>query len=72
MSAAQITVRINGDVRAVPAGLTLDAVLRHCGYEPRLVVVEFNGEILSRSRWPEQVVVDGDGLEIVTIVGGGS
>ena len=69
---AAITVRLNGESRVVPAGLVLEALLRHCGYEPRLVVVEFNGEILPRGRWPEQLVADGDGLEIVTIVGGGS
>ena len=68
----EIRVRINGDDQRLPADLHLEQVLRHCGYEPRLVVVEFNGEILSRSRWPDQAVVDGDSLEIVTIVGGGS
>jgi sulfur carrier protein len=68
----EIRVRINGDDQSLPAGLHLETMLRHCGYEPRLVVVEFNGEILPRSRWPDQAVVDGDSLEIVTIVGGGS
>jgi len=67
-----IQLRINGDPRAVPPGLSLEAVLHHCGYQPRLVVVEFNGDILPRGRWQEQAVVDGDSLEIVTIVGGGS
>jgi len=37
-----------------------------------LVVVEFNGLILTPDRWAEQQVKDGDSLEIVTIVGGGS
>jgi sulfur carrier protein len=36
-----------------------------------LVVVEFNGEILPRQRWGQQLVADGDQLEVVTIVGGG-
>ena len=72
MSTAWITVRLNGEALEVPPDLNLEDLLRHCGYEPRLVVVEFNGEILPRSRWPEQAVVSGDSLEIVTIVGGGS
>jgi sulfur carrier protein len=42
------------------------------GYEPRLVVVEFNGEILPRERWATQPVGESDVLEVVTIVGGGS
>lgn len=69
---ALVAVRINGEDLEVPAGLHLEGLLRHCGYEPRLVVVEFNGEILPRRHWPEQVVAAGDRLEIVTIVGGGS
>lgn len=72
MTEALLMVRINGEACQVPAGLTLEALLRHAGYEPRLVVVEFNGEILPRSRWSEQAVQAGDALEIVTIVGGGS
>ena len=68
----EIRVRINGDYQRLQADLHLEQVLRHCGYEPLLVVVEFNGEILPRSGWPDQAVVDGDSLEIVTIVGGGS
>jgi len=42
------------------------------GHHPKLVVVEFNGLILTPDRWAEQAVQDGDSLEIVTIVGGGS
>jgi len=47
-------------------------LLEHLGYRPQLVVVEFNGTILPRQRWPEQPVREADGLEVVTIVGGGS
>jgi sulfur carrier protein len=34
--------------------------------------VEYNGLILTPERWEAQQVQDGDNLEIVTIVGGGS
>jgi sulfur carrier protein len=47
-------------------------VLRHFGYEPRLVVVEFNGDILPRTAWAQQAVGEDAVLEVVTIVGGGS
>jgi sulfur carrier protein len=50
----------------------LPAVLEALGYRPQLVVVEFNGAILTRSAWPQQPVVETDVLEVVTIVGGGS
>ncbi|HJN36977.1 MAG: sulfur carrier protein ThiS [Prochlorococcus sp.] len=69
----QITV--NGEQRLLepetePA--TLDRVIELLGHHPRLIVVEFNGTILVPSLWTQQQVSDGDILEIVTIVGGGS
>jgi len=67
-----IALRVNGEERMAPAGLGLDRVLEALGYQPRLVVVEFNGSILSRQHWPSQPVVESDVLEVVTIVGGGT
>jgi len=67
----QLTV--NGEQRDLQAGLTqLDQVVEALGHHPKLVVVEFNGLILTPDLWAQQQVKDGDSLEIVTIVGGGS
>jgi sulfur carrier protein len=41
------------------------------GMNPRLVAVEYNGEILHRQFWETTEIADGDVLEVVTIVGGG-
>jgi sulfur carrier protein len=70
--ADSIRIQVNGESRSCPAGLRLEAVLAELGYHPRLVVVEFNGEILPRRQWPAQEVQESDVLEVVTIVGGGS
>ena len=67
-----IPVQLNGEERLSPAGLSLEAFLHQCGYEPRLVVVEFNGSILPRRHWSGQPLRAGDVLEVVTIVGGGT
>lgn len=67
-----IAITVNGEARRCPAGLTLPALLEQLGYRPQLVVVEYNGTILRRRDWPEQVVGESDVLEVVTIVGGGS
>ena len=67
-----ITLQVNGEARQCSAGLNLEQVLAELGYQPRLVVVEFNGVILSRQAWPTQSVVESDVLEVVNIVGGGS
>jgi sulfur carrier protein len=67
----QLTV--NGEQRRLEADLTrLDQVVEALGHHPKLVVVEFNGLILTPDLWAGQEVKDGDSLEIVTIVGGGS
>ena len=67
-----IEIRVNGEATSCPEGLNLVEMLEHLGYRPQLVVVEFNGLILTPDRWADQAVQDGDSLEIVTIVGGGS
>jgi len=67
-----ITLQVNGDQRVCSDGLNLEQALLELGYQPRLVVVEFNGTILPRQLWPAQSVVESDVLEVVTIVGGGS
>jgi thiamine biosynthesis protein ThiS len=69
--AAEITVRINGDDRAVPAGLSVAALLEHLGLSPRMVVVEQNGDILRRDVLAAAAVREGDHLELVHFVGGG-
>ncbi|MCY7284518.1 MAG: sulfur carrier protein ThiS [Cyanobacteria bacterium CAN_BIN43] len=68
---AVITLQINGDRRACPPQTCLPELLSQLGMNPRLVAVEYNGEILHRQFWDETEVQEGDRLEIVTIVGGG-
>ncbi len=68
-------ITINGEVKCFEASLkllTLQALITHLGHNPRLVVVEFNGKILNPEKWKKQPITEGDNLEIVTIVGGGS
>lgn len=67
-----ITINVNGERMACPAGLDLKGVLSHLGFHPDLVVVELNGTILPRSQWPGRMVVESDAMEVVTIVGGGA
>lgn len=70
-SQASITVQVNGQSQQCSAETTLPAFLVEMGLNPRLVAVEYNGEILHRQFWEETVMAEGDRLEIVTIVGGG-
>lgn len=66
-----IALQINGEPRHCAPHTTLPALLTQVGLNPRLVAVEYNGEILHRQFWDTTEIQPGDRLEIVTIVGGG-
>ena len=66
-----VTIQVNGQAVAVPAGQMLTTCLEQLGYDLRLVALEFNGEILHRQYWLRTRIGEGDVLEVVTIVGGG-
>ena len=66
-----VEVRLNGEDREVPEGLTVRELLEHLELNPSLVVVERNREILERKRYGEVPVEPGDTLELVHFVGGG-
>lgn len=67
-----ITIWLNGESRDVPDGLTLQALLEWLKLPVDRVAVERNMEIVPRARWRETTIVDGDRLEVVHFVGGGS
>lgn len=63
-------VRINGT--AVDAhGKTLEEYLAETDYDPRLIAVEHNEEIVPKARYREIILQDGDVVEIVCFMGGG-
>jgi thiamine biosynthesis protein ThiS len=66
-----LTLRINGEERAVPGPMTVAQLLAHLGIEARQVAVERNRAIVRRGEHATTVLADGDQLEIVTFVGGG-
>ncbi|MEB3177454.1 MAG: sulfur carrier protein ThiS [Nostocaceae cyanobacterium] len=68
---SQITLLLNGETRTCSSQTPLPDLLQQMGFNPRLVAVEYNGEILHRQFWSGTRVKQGDRLEIVTIVGGG-
>ena len=70
-TANTITVQVNGEAQTCNAQTLLPDLLTQLELNPRLIAVEYNGEILHRQYWNETQMQSGDRLEIVTIVGGG-
>ena len=51
---------------------TLSALVQSLGMKPDRVAIELNREIVPRDRWSQTNLHDGDRLEIVHFVGGGT
>ena len=66
-----IALQVNGETCTCNENSSLPEVLAQLGFNPRLVAVEYNGEILHRQFWTDTLIQAGDRLEVVTIVGGG-
>lgn len=67
-----MTLHINGEPREFPDGLSLSALIAQLGMKAGRVAVELNMEIVPRSSWDATRLKDGDKLEIVHFVGGGT
>jgi len=66
-----MTLTINGEARTT-AARTLTDLISELGMNPDRVAIELNREIVPRDRWPQTTLQEGDQLEIVHFVGGGS
>ncbi|MBI4354764.1 MAG: sulfur carrier protein ThiS [Candidatus Omnitrophica bacterium] len=63
---------VNGERKMVPEGITAVKLLEHLKVQPEQVVVEVNLEIVKRAQLAGTMLKDGDQVEIVRLVGGGS
>ena len=67
-----MTIVLNGDPFEVAGPLTLTALLAQLNIDPRRVAVEHNLTVVKRADYERTHVHDGDEIEIVNFVGGGS
>ncbi len=66
-----VPITLNGEPREVPDGSTIAELLEELEINNRYCAVERNQEIVPREEHSEALVVAGDQIEIVTLVGGG-
>jgi sulfur carrier protein len=64
-------IRVNGEDRRVPGGISVADMVNELGLDPLRVAVERNLEVIPRSTLGQVSVEDGDDYEIVHFVGGG-
>jgi thiamine biosynthesis protein ThiS len=63
---------INGEDRQFDSVSNIFSLLERLGMKPDRVAVELNRDLVPRERWTSTHLSDGDKLEIVHFVGGGS
>ena len=67
-----MNLQVNGKAMELSDGASAAALLKQLRIEPEGVVVEVNLTILKRAQLPETLLKEGDQVEIVHFVGGGS
>ena len=67
-------IRVNGKEKKIElenGKALLSQTLELLGYKRNTVVVEVNELIINSKKWENEIIKEGDRLEIVSIVGGG-
>lgn len=67
-----MNLTINGEDRVLEKADTVSALVEQLGMKQDRVAIELNREIVPREHWLQTALQDGDRLEIVHFVGGGS
>ena len=71
LSFAVITVTVNGQPMELPEGTTIEELVHRRGLARQACAVEVNRRVVPRRQHAERSVVQGDLIELVTLVGGG-
>lgn len=70
-----MNVTVNGEQTAVEDAISVAELLelvQGAGQHTRGIAVALNGEVVSRSRWDDAILTEGDRLEVLRAVGGGA
>ena len=62
---------VNGEPQDAVGPLSVDGLIGELGLERRGLAIAVNGEVVPRSVWGDQALVDGDQVEILTVAQGG-
>jgi thiazole synthase len=68
----ELRLTVNGELHRADPGTTVAALLRTMGIDPARVAVERNRDVVPRATWANAGLSDGDRIEIVAFIGGGS
>jgi len=67
-----LQIQLNGEPREIDDGLNLSKLVAFLKLKPEQIAIELNRQVVRRVDWETTPVNDGDQLEIVHFVGGGT
>jgi thiamine biosynthesis protein ThiS len=67
-----LTIVVNGNQTDIPDSSTISDLISQLGLKSERVAVELNKKIVRRAEWDSTTISEGDRLEVVHFVGGGS
>lgn len=67
-----MNITLNGEKKEVPDGVTVLGLLLQLAIQPERVAVELNENVVRKNAYATAQVKDGDRVEIVSFMGGGS
>lgn len=65
-------VKVNGEAKELEEGTTLEGLVERLALAPERIAAELNGEVVRRAEWRRVTLKEGDRIEVVHFVGGGS
>lgn len=65
-------IQLNGEQTEITGGRSVSDLIDSLGLRPERLAVEVNGRIIRRANWTSTTLAEGDKVEVVHFVGGGS
>lgn len=62
---------VNGEEKEAPNGVSIAEYVTALGFDPETVVVELDGQILTRGDYATRFLSEGAELELIRFIGGG-
>ena len=72
MSAKEINIYINGEVRQIQASLSIEKLLNLLKLNKKNIAIEINRVIINKSDYHSHIIEANDQIEIVNFIGGGN
>lgn len=67
----RLSIFVNGQARQVSGRMTLGELAESHALDAKRLLVELNGQTLSREEWPGRSLQHGDRVEFIRVVAGG-